>query len=683
MAILITSMGNALDVVYEVLAFTNFASHTLYNNHQNRSAIEKTYNTYFDSDPVSDVWLYTTDFIWKDGISACSLLDTLQAWNNRLSNPYNIKCYILPFDDIATEFQAEYAREVAFRLVGLAHSTGKKVYISFAAGRKTIASDLQSAGSFFGCDAYIHVLSSNPKDFKYIEKTEVSAEEINHIIPLFYGREKANILSSKINIHDYPLTGTNDGIKVYLNNNVFTNQNTLVETCHDLQEKAHNVYVHQRSPELLYNFPILQQLGDGILQKLKEIKIESEEQIRGLPKIDLHCHLGGSLDVTDCVDIAYNLWSAHQYDPAFIIDPYTKIETIKQLPFTKRIGLLASFKGNEAALEQSWYGAFLDEAAFCGLYETYKTFDVYEQLGDLQGSVLLQTKEIIGLAVQRLLAKAKQDNCIALEIRCSPQNYTKEGLTYREVLQIILETIDTYRTDMAVGVILIASRHRKMSEMYETIEQFTDVVEGSNTELKDLVNKYVIGFDVAGDEKARSPAELRSVFIALLQQCFPITIHAGEIQDAQKIWEAVYELNADRIGHGLTLIDNPDLLLKFLNRNIGIELCPSSNYQIVGFKDYSLLHATNSYKEYPLQGYLQNGLKVTINTDNRGISRTNLCREFVKASHMTNGGLSLLDALQLSKNSIDISFFPYKVKQELFDSAQTKIGEWLKSLHLV
>jgi adenosine deaminase len=76
---------------------------------------------------------------------------------------------------------------------------------------------------------------------------------------------------------------------------------------------------------------------------------------------------------------------------------------------------------------------------------------------------------------------------------------------------------------------------------------------------------------------------------------------------------------------------------------------------------------------------LQGGLKVTVNTDNRGISRTSLSGEFVKASRMTDGGLSLLEALQLCKNSIDVSFFDHTTKERLYQKAHEQIQHWLEA----
>jgi adenosine deaminase len=68
-----------------------------------------------------------------------------------------------------------------------------------------------------------------------------------------------------------------------------------------------------------------------------------------------------------------------------------------------------------------------------------------------------------------------------------------------------------------------------------------------------------------------------------LERCIHVTIHAGETESVDNIWQAVYHLSADRIGHGLKLLDKPELIPRFIDKNIGIEMCPSSNDQIIGY----------------------------------------------------------------------------------------------------
>lgn len=160
----------------------------------------------------------------------------------------------------------------------------------------------------------------------------------------------------------------------------------------------------------------------------------------------------------------------------------------------------------------------------------------------------------------------------------------------------------------------------------------------------------------------------------LMENCISITIHAGEGADPRNIWEAVYHLSADRIGHGLTIHENERLFRKLIDRKITIELCPSSNMQIVGYKSPD---TPSVEKMYPLKLYMDRGLSVTINTDNPGISRTTLTHEFYRAAVMTPGGLSKWDILQLIKNGFKSSFADHETRRERLLEAEAKIMKQL------
>ena len=145
---------------------------------------------------------------------------------------------------------------------------------------------------------------------------------------------------------------------------------------------------------------------------------------------------------------------------------------------------------------------------------------------------------------------------------------------------------------------------------------------------------------------------------------------------AENIWEAVYCLNAERIGHGLTLVEREnDLMPKFRDRRIGIEMCPSSNYQIVGFKDN--YYADQDLPEYPLRKYMDNKLRVCINTDDPGMSRTDITNEYLKAARLTRGGLSVWEILGLLYNSFDLAFLPYNEKMKLLNDMNQQVKNWL------
>lgn len=188
----------------------------------------------------------------------------------------------------------------------------------------------------------------------------------------------------------------------------------------------------------------------------------------------------------------------------------------------------------------------------------------------------------------------------------------------------------------------------------------------------------VVGFDVAGSESTRSPRQLREKFEEIFRSCVKITIHAGETEPAKNIWEAVYHLNADRIGHGLRLREYPVLLAHVRDRGVTIELCPTSNDQIVGFRDPR--NPQDMRDIYPLREYLEQGVRLAICTDNTGISRTTPSEELLKGATLSRGGLSRWETLLLIRGGFQGAFLPQPEKALLLKGVDQQIYELIAPL---
>lgn len=160
----------------------------------------------------------------------------------------------------------------------------------------------------------------------------------------------------------------------------------------------------------------------------------------------------------------------------------------------------------------------------------------------------------------------------------------------------------------------------------------------------------VVGVDLAGfEDKSTRAHYFREEFTAIHRCGLALTVHAGENDDAEGIWSAVFDLNARRIGHGLHLADCPELLHSIAARGIGIEMCPYANYQIKGF------HPMHGSPIYPLKKYLQAGVKVSVNTDNIGISDASMSDNFLFLATLCSD-LTRKDILTLLRNAIDTAF---------------------------
>ncbi|MCK9607779.1 MAG: hypothetical protein M0R33_15155 [Methylomonas sp.] len=181
-----------------------------------------------------------------------------------------------------------------------------------------------------------------------------------------------------------------------------------------------------------------------------------------------------------------------------------------------------------------------------------------------------------------------------------------------------------------------------------------------------LKAKYrLVGLDLVGDEQTTQPEVMASLFQPDFAECQPIIILAGEDEKVDSIWPAAYHVHAVRIGQGLSLNENDNLAQRFRDRSICLELCPSSNREVVGFYDPRFPH-TQQYPGYPLLALWQKGLPLTVCTDNPDISCTTLADEYLTAALMTRNQLSQWDVLAMIKQGFVHRFLSGHHKEKLF-----------------
>ncbi|MEA3348548.1 MAG: adenosine deaminase, partial [Pseudomonadota bacterium] len=220
-----------------------------------------------------------------------------------------------------------------------------------------------------------------------------------------------------------------------------------------------------------------------------------------------------------------------------------------------------------------------------------------------------------------------------------------------------------------IGFVIITNR-RDVEKMPDQLARSAGLAIAARDD-EELKN-FVVGLDLAGDEDVGELKNIAKSLEKAFAHCLPITIHAGEGEEealAEKIWQAAYHLNADRIGHGLTLDKEPDLAARFRNRNICLELCPTSNLEVVGF--YDPLPGSLGYagkKRYPLKKLWEMGLPLTLCTDNPGISKTTLAEEYLTASRLVDG-LTLWDVLAMVKQAFSHSFLTADEREKLMKKA--------------
>ncbi len=698
MNILISTFNN-WQILPELVAFVAPENYGLYTRQYNRRdperlrEIDRNREDYRVAEP-DEMWLICTAGVQKSSISRW------EQWH--ADHPF------IPFrrfelagmNDIHTLHDSRKMRELILRVTLLAHLRCRpsgRLLISLAGGRKTMSSDMQFAAGFFGCDALIHVAATGPLDDRVFFHEKETSPDFN-VMPFVTDRFQEHPAAGTLQPANYPVEfpETNSHRSIEINNT------PLLESVEELYNTSGNFYVNYNDPDHEKHrsgFTVLFSLSRSRFRELESYRINSQTRyetvsafLNALPKTDLHCHLGGVLFPEQIIEIArtwedeIESWLIKSDDlntfhdtcleasragslaplPRLLMEKGIR-EYHRSLFETKGVPrhILSSacalaFSSNPGLFKELVYGNLLEEGKFNGI-----GINRYEQLGDFQGSSLLQSRESIEKTVDLLCLNALEDNVRYLELRCSPHKYTAAGLREKEVYDIIERRLREQSDRIITRIIIIASRHGEEGEIRKAVDLALEVSEEPDS--------LLAGIDLAGDEAARRPAQVRTLFLPLLEKCMGVTIHAGETMPSQSIWEAVYHLSAERIGHGLTLVERQDLLTKVRDRRIGVELCPSSNMQIAGYRYGREERDMN----YPLREFLDQELRVSVSTDNPGISLTTPGRELYKAALLTPGGLTLLDILQLVKNGISSSFLSHSEKKNVMFSFENEIIQLL------
>lgn len=289
--------------------------------------------------------------------------------------------------------------------------------------------------------------------------------------------------------------------------------------------------------------------------------------IRKLPKIELHCHLDGSVRPQTIIDIATK---ENIEIPSYKL---SEIEKMARVP-----------------------------SNCTSLVEYLKRFDLPNRV--------MQSEESLRRITFELLEDASSENLKYMEIRFAPLLHTLKGLSISQVIESILAGIKEAEKKYPIKANLILSCMRTM-----TLADAICVVE----EGKKFLNKGVVAIDLCGPENEGFAIEFKEAIDLARNYGYRVTIHAGEAASGVNVLEAVKILKAERIGHGIGIIDVKEAYDIVKDKNIVLEMCPTSNLQT---------KAVKSLEDYPFYKFYKDGLKVTLNTDNRTVSNINLTDEF-------------------------------------------------------
>ncbi|MFX0547730.1 adenosine deaminase [Hathewaya histolytica] len=285
-----------------------------------------------------------------------------------------------------------------------------------------------------------------------------------------------------------------------------------------------------------------------------------------LPKIELHCHLDGSLRPETIIDIA-------------------KKEDINLFSFDIE-------KVRESVI------APLD----C------ESLDEYLERFAIPNKVM-QSKESLRRITFELFEDAAKENVKYMEVRFAPLLHTLRGLTVHEVIESVIQGLKEAEKeyDIKGNIILGCMRIANEDKAFEVVEDG-----------KRFLSKGVVGIDLCASEVKGFAHEFKNAIGLAREYGYRVTIHAGETGIGENVLDAIEVLGAERIGHGVYIKNCKEAYKLVKDRNILLEMCPTSNIQT---------KAVESYEEHPFYDFYKAGIKVSVNTDNRTVSNTDMTNE--------------------------------------------------------
>jgi len=339
-----------------------------------------------------------------------------------------------------------------------------------------------------------------------------------------------------------------------------------------------------------------------------------------MPKTDLHCHLGGSL----------------------------RIETILDLAKQNNVPLN---KGEEQ----------LRNAI---IYKNRPTRSLAEYIAGIKiCESVLTTRESFTRGAFEVAEDAAKENVRIFELRFGPTNYEREDLKLHDIMEGTLDGLIMAREkyNMHTGLIVCGIRTNP-----EATRKAVDLA----VNYKRYKGNGVVGFDLAGKENGFRPKLFEEIIMPVLKNFIPVTVHAGEDDTVASIAEALIYLNAQRIGHGVSLLESNNMSEYMDNVRIGVEVCPTSNVDT---------GAVASLSTHPIRTFYQQGLRVFLNTDNRTVSNTTITQEYMKL--ITELGFTQAEVYKLARNGIKAAFMnsmtrrPYHKELDRFKAENPTIEE--------
>jgi adenosine deaminase len=263
-----------------------------------------------------------------------------------------------------------------------------------------------------------------------------------------------------------------------------------------------------------------------------------------------------------------------------------------------------------------------------------------------KGFLLMQSEDSLRHVTEDVFQQLVDDGVIYAEIRFAPLLHTQGGLAPERVVEVVERAIDRLVGETGVQAALILC----------TLRHFTEAQSLATARLvQDFRGSRVVALDLAGDEagyplEAHAPAYRFAREHGLFR-----TAHAGEGLGPESVWETLRMLDPQRIGHGTRSIEDPRLVEHLRRERIHLELCPTSNVQIIP--------SIGSMEEHPIDRLYRAGVPLNVNSDSRMLTPTTLTQEYEALQRVFRW--SEEDLLRTNLMAVDAAFADEAIRQQL------------------
>jgi adenosine deaminase len=335
------------------------------------------------------------------------------------------------------------------------------------------------------------------------------------------------------------------------------------------------------------------------------------ETLRTFPKVDLHRHLEGSVRLSTALELAQG----------------------GKIPLPAHAGelrQLLTLVPGEARTSSQFLSKF--------------------------GSIrrIFQSEAIIRRVVVEAIEDAAADQVRYLELHVTPSAVGQEtAMSPRAVLDLVMDAAGSV-ADPGIQVKWVVSVNR---------HEGATLAKQALAAAADLQSAGVLGVDLAGDEKGHGDTDFEADFLRAKQAGLAVSIHAGEWDGPESVRSAIEQLGADRIAHGVRVLEDPEVTFLARDRAVHFAVCLTSNLQS---------GVVDSLSAHPLPKMIQAGLQLSLNSDDPAVSGTDLSTEYSLA--VNELGLSLESLRGMLMAAAQASFLPKKDKRALMERVQRDIG---------